>query len=487
MKMQRVIRGLCALILLGGLVFPGGRVFAGGVGPTFTVTLVNEGSDAHPGDGVCAIASGPCTLRAALQEANANVDMNTIQFALPGSGVRAMTITSPLPNITSPVLLDGTSQANCNIPCIVLSGAGVSVNGAGLVIRTDNSRVFGFIITSWKGAGIVLYGSNNILQMNVIGFWPNNPASLGNQLGVIVQGVNNLIGGTLAGDRNYISGNLGAGVAVTGEAITTMGNKIKGNYIGTDLGGNIAKGNKMGIWVYKSINTLIGGFTPIERNLISGNNEEGIQVVWSGGTTIVGNFIGTNALGTGNLGNHTDGIMVTQASINTTIGGTAAGSSNRIAFNSNDGVAVRSYIPSQRTSIRRNLIYSNGQLGIDLANNGVTPNDLHDLDIGPNGLQNFPALTAAHVTRVVNGQLNSKINQVYILDFFANPAGGCDPSHYGEGQRYIGSTTVTTNSLGTATFSATMTGSFLVGAIITATATDSLGNTSEFSQCRTAN
>ncbi len=108
MNTQRVIRALCALVLLGGLVFPGGRVFAGGAGPTFTVTLVNEGSDAHPGDGVCATASGPCTLRAALQEANANVDMNTILFALPGSGIRSMSINSPLPNITSPVLLDGT-------------------------------------------------------------------------------------------------------------------------------------------------------------------------------------------------------------------------------------------------------------------------------------------------------------------------------------------------------------------------------------------
>jgi hypothetical protein len=205
------------------------------------------------------------------------------------------------------------------------------------------------------------------------------------------------------------------------------------------------------------------------------------------GASIYGNFIGLNAAGTGPLGNHGNGVDIANATL-AKVGGNLAGSGNVIAFNSGRGINVQGTL-AQRNSFHRNSIYKNGSLGIDLGGNGVTINDSLDPDAGPNGLQNFPVVTAAHgATRVITGILNSKISASYLIEFFSTSAStGCDPSHYGEGTTYLGQTSVTTNGSGNAGFNLPVSVSFAVGSIITATATDSLGNTSEFSACRTAN
>jgi hypothetical protein len=176
------------------------------------------------------------------------------------------------------------------------------------------------------------------------------------------------------------------------------------------------------------------------------------------------------------------------------IGGTNAADANTIAFNSGDGVFAEG---GSRNSILRNSIHDNqppaagSGLGIDLAPDGVTPNDSGDPDTGANGLQNFPELFFAHSSEtksVVSGSLNSQANNTYRLEFFANDI--CDPSNNGEGQRFLGIENVTTDGSGNAFFGATVSlAPAFSGEWITATATldpagaDTNDDTSEFAAC----
>lgn len=137
-------------------------------------------------------------------------------------------------------------------------------------------------------------------------------------------------------------------------------------------------------------------------------------------------------------------------------------------------------------TIRRNAIFSNGGLGIDLGADGVTPNDPGDPDPGPNTLQNFPVVTSArNVTSgtPIRGTLNSTASTRFTLDFFASPV--CDATTHGEGQRFVRSVAVTTDSSGDAAFNVVASPAVAVGQQITATATGPASGTSEFSQCRT--
>ena len=130
-------------------------------------------------------------------------------------------------------------------------------------------------------------------------------------------------------------------------------------------------------------------------------------------------------------------------------------------------------------AVQGNAIYSNAALGIDLDGDGVTPNDAGDSDAGGNQLQNFPVLTSASATTAV-GTLDSTQFTVFTIEFFGTSA--ADPSGFGQGQKMIGSTTVTTDGAGHASFTATFPTALAAGALVTATATDPGGNTSEFSR-----
>ena len=128
--------------------------------------------------------------------------------------------------------------------------------------------------------------------------------------------------------------------------------------------------------------------------------------------------------------------------------------------------------------VSANEIRDNGARGIDLNHDGVTANDAGDTDSGPNNLQNFPALTSATAgggTTSVAGSLDSAAG-TYRVEFFANTA--CDGTH-GEGDRYMGARSVSAGAFSASGLSATSAGEF-----VTATATDSSGNTSEFSACQ---
>jgi hypothetical protein len=167
---------------------------------------------------------------------------------------------------------------------------------------------------------------------------------------------------------------------------------------------------------------------------------------------------------------------------NNTIGGEGS-AGNRIAFAQTIFAGVRIRDGSTNNAILGNAIFSNGALGIDLGGLGVTANDACDADAGGNMLQNYPVLTqtVSGNGTGIRGTLNSKANRAFLLQFFSNPA--CDSSGNGEGQVYLGQKWVTTSSNCSTNFVATFQDSVPVGWAMTATATDSANNTSEFSAC----
>jgi hypothetical protein len=271
------------------------------------------------------------------------------------------------------------------------------------------------------------------------------------------------------------------GILITGSNVI-----IEGNFIGTDAGGTNDQGNTQDGIRISGANNRVGGTLPAARNLISGNNSDGIEITGSGatGNLVQGNLIGTTASGSSGLANSSDGIQISSSASNNTIGGTVAGAGNVIAFNGADGVFVSSGTGNR---IQRNSIFSNGGLGIDLGANGVTSNDSGDPDSGANRLQNFPVLQSIVVSgsnTTILGSIDSTTgSSTYpiTIEFFSNSS--CDPSGHGEGETFLGAISVS----GPGSFIATFAVSLPLNSVVTATATDSAGNTSEFSACARVN
>lgn len=154
---------------------------------------------------------------------------------------------------------------------------------------------------------------------------------------------------------------------------------------------------------------------------------------------------------------------------------------NEIANSGENGVLV---FLSTGNKIQNNNIYNNGLLGIDLNGDGPTINDKNDGDNGANNSQNFPHIirtTFQDGETFIEGRFNGDDNSEFLLEFYLNEA--CDPSGFGEGQQWIGSTFVETNDNGNAYFGALLDYVVPEASFITATATDVFGNTSEFSKC----
>ena len=339
--------------------------------------------------------------------------------------------------------------------------------------------------------GVVLFGaaaSGNKVSGNFLGTDANGTADLGNTLeGVYIESApNNIVGGTIAGERNILSGNDRNGLIVVGPAAS--GNKVIGNYIGTDVNGTADLGNTFdGVQSVGAPNNLFGGATVGERNVISGNDRYGVVlfVASATGNKVIGNYIGTDANGTADLGNTLDGVSVQSA--NNTVGGTTAAEFNLISGNNRNGVAL--LIAGTGNAILGNSIFNNSRLAIDLGNNGITANDALDADTGLNNLQNFPVLSCATSvggSTTIRGTLNSLPTTAFRIEFFVNDA--CDASGNGEGQTFLGFQNVTTDASGNATINATYAQALAGGKFITATATRLDGanapvETSEFSAC----
>jgi hypothetical protein len=395
--------------------------------------------------------------------------------------------------------------------------------------------------------GINLASDNNAVRGNYIGTDITGMQALSNGYGILVNGNNNVVGGSEPGEGNVISGNAAAeiqllgsehivkgnllGTDITGSSTFVVdeqngfgafsglevygadhliggsspedrnviaghaigiymgssegGHLIQGNYIGTDAAGAAALPNWQGIALNDSPGTVIGGFAG-EGNLISGNSLDGIFLNYASASQVIGNLIGTRADGVSPLGNGRHGIGTLNSVVGVKIGDGAT--PNVIAFNGEAGVNLS--VSSTGNPIRGNFIHSNGLLGIDLneaTGPGVTANDAGDGDVGANNLQNYPILTMASSNAWMTstqGVLHSNPNISFEIDLFASP--NCDASTFGEGQTYLGSIAgVVTDGGGSANFAASGLPQVPVGHFVTATATRSSPplDTSEFSEC----
>jgi hypothetical protein len=348
--------------------------------------------------------SGDGTLRKALDDANSTPGPNTIAFQIPGAGVHTIQPTSPLPWITNPVVIDGTTQPDyAGTPLIVLNGS--SAGGDGLTITAGNSTVKGLVINGFSGTGIVLVtNGNNVIAGNYIGTDATGTARQGNGYGVCIWGSasNNTVGGTTAGTRNLISGNSNDGIVIADSG--TIGNLVQGNSIGTNVNGTAALANgRDGVAFWNNTHdNLVGGTIPGSSNLISGNARVGV-FLFSGstGNVVQGNSIGTNVNGTVALGN-AYGVVIQGASSTNTVGGTTAAARNIIAASSVLGIAIS----DQGTT--GNVVQGN-YIGTNAAGSAALPNNW-GIQLWGGTNHNILGGTAAGAGNLISGNAGEGIN-----------------------------------------------------------------------------
>ena len=263
--------------------------------------------------------SGPGSLRDAILAANENKErLDTIAFNIPenGEGTFRITPLSALPDISDPVILDGRTQPGyAGKPIIEISGENAS-DSSGFVLTASDSLIQGFAIGGFFG-------------LDFFNQWS-------------------------------------AGITVRGQ-----NNAIRGNYLGTDVSGEIADPNKHGI-VITGTNNRIGGLTDEDRNLLSGNRETGV-LIQNNSNHVFGNLIGTTADGGSPLGNGEHGVRFQHEFSVTgfqrpkfnTIGGFDTRESNVIAYNSQGGIDEFRSSFEPGNSLLGNAIFQNNNIGID--------------------------------------------------------------------------------------------------------------------------
>lgn len=472
--------------IVGGLAAGAGNLISGNAGDGVAIQGVNVRNNSVLGNFIGTNFDGS----AALPNIDEGVVVNGPDNVIGGTVAGARNIISGnffngidlLPNATGTVIEGNFIGTNVNGNAgIGNGGAGVQVNGGSYNTIGGSSPGAGNTIAANLAFGVVIIGPQsvgNVVHGNTIGAQDGGLIPLGNGVGVsIVSASDNTIGGSGAGEGNVISGNPGAGVSITlaDPGDTAAGNIVWGNRIGLDaIGDNMANGSS-GVFLGGLVTgNTIGGTSAGARNFISGNLGDGVDILGDG-NTVQGNFIGTNLTGLAAGANGLAGVSVSGS--DNVIGGDVAGAGNTIAFNNNEGIAVTG--SGVGNAIHRNSIFGNGSIGIDLNSDGATPNDAGDGDTGPNNRQNFPVLIRAlrfNTQNRIAGTFNSTANSTFRLEFFSNPAGGAP-----DGRTFLGSTNVTTDGSGNASFEFSVSASVPVGDDVTATATDAAGNTSEFS------
>jgi hypothetical protein len=329
------------------------------------------------------------------------------------------------------------------------------------------------------------FASNEVVQGNYIGVGADGATPMGNGVtgpftepGIyVLVGESNLIGGAVPGARNVISANGNDGVQFYGSG--TSYNVVQGNYIGTTASGLASLGNgASGLsFLYGPQSNTVGGVSALQGNVMSGNSGVGLFLAGASNIIVQGNDIGVGSDGVTALGNGQQGVLLQSGATTNVVGLglNGAGAGNIIADNAYEGIIMYSS-NTLGNSIRGDSIYSNGvsyaALGIHLV--GPAP--------GPNHLQNYPVITNAGVVlnaTTLSGTLSSTASRGFFIDVYRNPA--VDPSGYGQGQVYVGGTSLTTTGGGSGSFTLTTPGGF-AGQSFTVIATDATtGDSSEFS------
>lgn len=344
------------LVTLGAVIF-----FQTATSRAATLTVNSTGDDADDtaGDGTCETANGNgvCTLRAAIEEANALAGTDIINFNISGSGVKTIVLGSALPSITEAVTIDGTTQtgASCGDlwagtpPSLTILIQGGNFNG--IVVTAGNSTIKGLDLEGFSSfadndAAIVLTtADSNTVQCNVV-----KANSAGTSDGVYITSSSNTIGGSIAGQGNHIAGNGGNGVLIDGGA----SNVIRGNFIGTNaLGTTLDSNNADAVYVRDgagSGSNIIGGTASGAGNLLV-THDASILELKEDSNVVQGNYFGVDRLGTSALGSPTSSISLF-SNLNT-IGGTASGARNIIGAG---GLAAIALIASSDNVVQGNYI-----------------------------------------------------------------------------------------------------------------------------------
>ena len=365
--------------------------------------------------------------------------------------------------------------------------------------------------------GITIGGSDtagNVVASNYIGTDRDGITALPNDvIGVLILGGahDNIIGGDTVGERNIISGNDGPGVQVFGSDTTS--NTISGNFIGTDRHGTTALPNSTaGVDINGAQYTTVGGGTASERNIISGNGFDGVSMANNAAhNTICGNYIGVNVYGTDALSNTASGVAIGGGAHHNIIGGAAAGEANIISGNGDDGVEIRDSGTATNTvagnyiGIDANVTgaLSNGGNGVLIhmgsENNTVGPGNF--IAYNTVGVHMSGGTGNAITQNIIFGNISKGINltgganhsiptpvivtaTVGSINVVGTACPNCTVEVFangdddGEGETYIGAGTATAGGAFTVPVTAAI---VLVNPYLTATSTDVVSGTSEFS------
>jgi len=481
--------------------------------------------------------SGVGSLRQAVTDANGAAGPHTIAFNITGTGPHTITLASDLPTIVivEGITFDGTTQPGfagtpeieiaadgslattcfnlsftpatfkalainrCGAAIVATNGGALTVkgcrigtdpsgtvalaNGSGITLTNGSSNVIGGpaasdrnIISNHQSYALSFsFNSSGTVRGNYIGVDATGTVAMPNGAGINCANSGGLvIGGSGAGEGNIIS-------ATVTNAMTLQSCNdavVQGNLIGTDATGTVAIPNNKGIEANLSDNVQIGGSGAGAGNVIGGSIQEGVRLTVDTGAVVQGNFIGTDASGTAQLGNNA-GVNI-NGSTGTLVGPATPGGAgaNVIAYNS-FGVLVS----APTNTVRGNSIHDNVFLGIDHNQNGVTPNDIGDADTG---VPNFPNIASAVPegagVRII-GELDSNPSSTFDLDFYENPHCTRFPQDFLEGPHWIGTAPVTTDGSGHVAFNVLLSPVAVAPDLrVTATSTSADGSTSEFSQ-----
>jgi len=422
----------------------------------------------------------PGSLRAAIDAANNSTGPNSIAFNInsgPGGGLGpnasfTIALAAPL-DIYNQLSVDGTTQPGYSgVPLVHLDGSAARFAGPGLAITSFalGTLVRGLEI-SGCGGGISVGASNCVIEGN---YFHDNDYGIG------VDGHKNVIGGNGLAAGNVIYSNREDGIIVSGDH-----NVIEQNLIGTDAHFSSGLGNVQGIAILDGQDNIIGGSVSADRNVIVASTGSDAFPFISPGAGIYidsvsnGNIIQGNQIGSEDplFGNSGPGVKIDGS--NNVIGGPGNGAGNIIANNGNSGwfgvfIDVLTNPNAQGNTIRGNEMHDNGvPYAPGISFGGV---------YGEGGGSRTPKLSEAqqvnNATRII-GSFNSSAGAQFILDFYDTPP-LLDPFGVPEGTTYLGSTSVQTDGAGIASFDV-MLPATNEDDLITATATDAQGTTSGFS------
>jgi hypothetical protein len=338
---------------------------------TFTVT--NTGS------------AGPGTLDQAVQDANANPGLDTIAFAISGSGVHTIFPAAQM-TITDPVTIDGYTQSGASPNTLAVSDNAVlkiEIDGSFAAINQafeldgDGSTVRGLVPNHLNAHAFSIGGFDDLRDNNTIAgnFIGTDPTGMVLQAGglndIEVTGNDNTIGGLTPADRNVIDVLIGGGP--NGMINGTRHTVVEGNYIGVNAAGTaslVAGSPTNGIVV---AGQLAGTGGDLIANNVIVVSSTAIKLD-SPNNTIQDNFIGTNATGTAGLGSGSTGILVQWAY-------SPAAPNNTITGNLISGCAIGIQISSTDTG----LVIQGNKIGTDITGTAAIPNTVAGILINNSG------------------------------------------------------------------------------------------------------